>query len=301
MSGPIKIGAAGLDSSHCVSFTEMLNDPRHVHHVPGGRVTAAYRGGSPDIELSSGRIDGFTETLVDRHGVRLVDRLGLLAEQVDAILLTSVDGRIHREQFAELAPYGKPIFVDKPLAVSTQDARSMVELAAASGVPFMSSSSLRYSEGLRDACLATDGGSITGVDCFGPLKLEPAMPGLFWYGVHQVEMLYAVLGPGCVEVTASASGEHDVVTGVWRDGRIGMLRGNRTGNNKYGCLIHRESGTRYVDISQDRKPYYAHLLEAILEMFHTGNAPITGEEMIEVVRFMEAANTSRETGRTVQL
>ncbi|MFS0726460.1 hypothetical protein [Paenibacillus sp. 1P07SE] len=67
----------------------------------------------------------------------------------------------------------------------------------------MSSSSLRYPEGLIAACARSQTQSpVFGVDCCGPMKLEPQLPGWFWHGVHLVEMLYAVLEAGCFWVTA---------------------------------------------------------------------------------------------------
>jgi hypothetical protein len=66
-------------------------------------------------------------------------------------------------------------------------------------------------------------------------------------------------------------------------------------------VIHREKGARYADVSVHPKPYFAGLLEAIVEMFHTGVPTIQAKESLEIVRFIEASNESAETGRTVWL
>ncbi|MFC5402761.1 Gfo/Idh/MocA family protein [Cohnella soli] len=297
----LRIGIIGLDSSHCVAFTEMLNDSAHPYHVSGGRVVAGYRGGSHDLELSYGRIDGFTRTLTEEYGVALVDSPEALAERSDAILLTSVDGRVHLEQFARIAPYGKPVFVDKPFAMREEEARAMTELAARHGVTLLSASSLRYAESLMEACAEEAGGTVYGIDCYGPMKLELLMPGMFWYGVHLAEIAYSVLGPGCESVSTTVDGDQHVVVGRWKGGRVATLRGNRKGNFEYGCLLHGERGSQLIEISKAVKPYYASLLEAIMKMFQDGVEPIDSQEMIEVVRFMEAANESEVSGMTVWL
>jgi len=49
----IRVGMIGLDTSHATAFTALLNDSSHKSHVPGARVVAAFKGGSPDIESSA--------------------------------------------------------------------------------------------------------------------------------------------------------------------------------------------------------------------------------------------------------
>jgi len=297
----LQIGMIGLDTSHVTAFAELLNKPDHPYHVPGGKVAAAYPGGSPDFELSYSRVQGFTDTLAGTYGVRIVESIEGVAEASDVILLESVDGRVHLEQFRKLAPFGKPVFIDKPFAVSSEDAAAIAAIAREHRVTLMSCSALRYAEGLAAELKEGTGPSVIGMDCYGPMALQPTQPGLFWYGIHTVEMLFAGMGRGCVQVSAATNADHDFITGVWKDGRIGTIRGNRKGNNQFGAVIHRESGSKAVDIYASQKPYYASMLERIMEMFRTGQAPIEIEETLEIIRFIEAANESRETGKPVPL
>ena len=151
-----------------------------------------------------------------------------MAEKSDAILLESVDGRVHLEQFRKIAAFGKPTFIDKPFTTTTKDAKEIIRLAEEHGTPIMSSSSLRYSEGLMGALEDSEKGDVIGVDCYGPLEIEPNH-GLFWYGIHTAEMLYCAYGPGCKSVTVTKSEDHEIIIGEWADGRIGSMRGNRKG------------------------------------------------------------------------
>ncbi|GIO61784.1 Gfo/Idh/MocA family protein [Paenibacillus cineris] len=297
----LKIAIIGLDTSHAPLFAELLNNPDHPHHVRGGKVTAAYPGGSPDFELSIGRVDKFTAEVRDNSGVPIVQSIQEAAENADAILLLSVDGRVHLEQFRQIVPYGKPVFIDKPFAVTTRDAKAIYRLAQEHGIPLMSCSSVRWSEGLGRALDSADQGNIIGVDTYGPMELQSTQPGFYWYGIHAADMLYRSMGKGCKEVTVTTNADHDLAVGVWEDGRVGTLRGNRKGNRRFGALIHREQGTEHVDVYADGKPYYASMLEEVIRMFQTGVAPIDITETLEVIAFLEAANESRETGRTVKL
>ncbi|MFC5648185.1 Gfo/Idh/MocA family protein [Paenibacillus solisilvae] len=301
MSKTLQIGLIGLDTSHVSAFTKLLNDPDAEYHVPGGKVTVAYPGGSSDLELSYSRVDGFTNELHEQYGIQIVDSLEAVAEQSDAIMLESVDGRVHLNQFMQIAPFGKPVFIDKPFALSTAEADSIFELATQYNVPLMSCSSLRYAEGLVQVLSQQENGPIYGADFYGPMEIQPTQPGFFWYGIHTVEMLFAAMGAGCEHVTVTTNDKQDVAVGVWNDGRIGTIRGNRHGNRLFGGLIHRDKATQEVDVYAHRKPYYASLLEIALAMFRTGKPPIDRNETRQIIRFIEAANESRVTGKMVNL
>lgn len=301
MNERLQIGIIGLDTSHVPAFTELLNRTDHAYHVPGGRVVAAFPGGSPDFELSRSRVQGYSDTLAEAYGVQMLDTIEEVAERCDALLLESVDGRVHPEQFRRIAPFGKPVFIDKPFALSSAAAAEIAAAAREYRVPLMSCSAVRYAEVLTEALGSGGRESIYGMDCYGPTAHQETQPGLFWYGVHTVDMLYEGMGRGCVQVTATGSEHHDLVVGRWRDGRVGTIRGNRAGNSRFGALVHRADGTAAVDVHAHAKPYYASLLERIMTMFQGGGAAIRLEETLEIVRFIEAANESLATGRTVVL
>ena len=94
----IKVGIIGLDTSHVIAFTKILNDPKNPDHVPGAKVVAAYPGGSPDIASSRDRLESYTNQLKNEFGVEIVPDIATLLQKVDVVLLESVDGRKHLEQ-----------------------------------------------------------------------------------------------------------------------------------------------------------------------------------------------------------
>ena len=93
----LRIGIIGCDSSHDTAFTETFNNPQAKNHVPGGRVVAAFKGGSPDIGSASG-VDAIAKTLHEKYGVTIYDSIEALCSNVDAVLLESKDGRLHLER-----------------------------------------------------------------------------------------------------------------------------------------------------------------------------------------------------------
>jgi predicted dehydrogenase len=167
----LRVGIIGLDTSHVIAFTQLLNKADHAQHVAGAKVMAAFKGGSPDLESSASRVDGYTKQLQDEYGVEIVDNIEALCAKVDAIMLESVDGRPHLEQVKPVFKAGKRVFIDKPLAGSLKDALEIERLGKESNVPWFSASSYRYYKGLTDL-MGQDIGEIRSAISYGPCHLD---------------------------------------------------------------------------------------------------------------------------------
>jgi predicted dehydrogenase len=291
----LTIGLIGLDMSHAVEFTRRLNDAADVDHVPGARVTFGWTGGSDDFELSRTRVGKFTAA-VREMGVEILDSPEAVAERVDLLLMTAADGRAHRPLFERCLKFGRPTFIEKPIATSSDDASEIFRLAARANVPVMSCSTARFGEPLWRA-IGADLGQILGCDVFGPMPEEPTQPGLFWYGVHSIEVLNVVMRRGCSEVRAVRTDDCDLVTATWDDGRVATFRGTRTGEWKFGMTLHRERGVQFVDLLHNS--WFKPTLELILANLPHGKSPVDAADTLEIMRIIEAANQSRACGAAV--
>ena len=286
----IRVGIIGLDTSHVIAFTKILNREDQSKELAGCRVVAAYPKGSPDIESSVRRVPQYTEQ-IQELGVEIVPSIEALLERVDAVLLETNDGRPHLEQVRPVLAAKKPVFIDKPIAGSLADAVTIANEAKAAGVPIFSSSSLRYAPGAQ----AIRGGAIgrvVGCDVYSPCSLEATHPDLFWYGIHGVETLFTVMGQGCESVVRVSSDGTDVVVGTWRDGRIGTFRGIREGKGGYGGMAFGMDAVREIGPSGGYEP----LIVEIVKFFRTGDPPVDVAETIEIYAFMEAADESKRRG-----
>lgn len=290
----IKVGIIGTDTSHVPAFTKLLNDPKEPGHIPGARVVAAFKGGSPDVESSHTRVERFATEIRDKYGVEIVASIEELLSKVDAVLLESVDGRPHLGQVRPVFKAKKRVFIDKPFAASYADAREIVRLSRESNTPFFSSSSLRYANDVVALKSKPELGGILGALTFSPSPTEPHHPDLFWYGIHGVETLYTLMGPGCESVSRTNSAGADVVTGKWKDGRLGTFRGIREGKQDYGAVVFGAKATAAT--TPPMKVDYRNLLVEIIKFFQTGVAPIQPEETLEMMAFMEAADLSKARG-----
>jgi predicted dehydrogenase len=289
---PLKAGIIGLDTSHVGAFTKLLNDPNAKGVLATVKVVAAFPGGSPDLPESRDRVEGFTKELRDKYGVEIVSSIDDLLKKVDVVLLESVDGRPHLDQVKPVFLAHKPVFIDKPVAGTLADAIQIYELAKEHKVPCFSSSSLRFSPGILAMRNNPKVGDVVGCDAYGPAPLEKHHPDLFWYGIHGVETLYTIMGPGCQSVTRTHTSGTDVVSGAWKDGRIGTFRGIRAGKQDYGATVFGQKGIAPSGGYGGYEP----LVVEICKFFKTGEPPVSAEETIEIFAFMEAADESKRQG-----
>jgi len=288
-----RLGVIGTDTSHVPAFTKMLNgDPGAPDHVAGARVVAAFKGGSQDIESSVTRVDQYAEEIRTKWGVEIVPDIPALLAKVDGVLLSSVDGRFHLEQARPVIAAHKPLFIDKPLAATLEDAREIARLAKEAGVAWFSSSSLRYGAIGATMQFADATGAVT----WGPGPFEPHhYLDLSWYAIHPIEVLYTLLGPGCETVSRISGPDADVVVGRWKGGRIGTVRAIRPYSD-YGAVVFRAKEVVESHPKAAEATDYRPLVMEIVKFFQTGKPPVANAETLEMFAFMDAAQRSKEQG-----
>jgi len=295
LQAQIKIGIIGLDTSHSIAFTKFLNGTDQKEEYKDFKIVAAYPYGSKTIKSSYDRIPGYIDQ-VKELGVDIVPSIAELLKKVDYVMLETNDGNLHLEQAYEVFKAGKPMFIDKPLAATLAQSITLFELSKKFNVPVFSSSSLRYIEHAQEI---REGkyGNVLGADCYSPHHQEPSHPDFGWYGIHGVEMLFTVMGTGCVSVNRMSADSTDVVAGKWNDGRIGTFRALQQGKSIYGGTAFTKSGA----VAMGKYLGYEPLLKEILHFFKTGVSPVSEKETLEIFTFMEASNESKRKGGKIIL
>ena len=282
----LRAGIIGTDTSHVPAFAKTLKS-RPEWKI---KLVAAYKGGSPDLPTSANRVEGFAKTIKEDYGVELVDSIDTLLTKVDVVFLESVDGRPHLAQVTPVLKARKPVFVDKPLAASLEDARKILALAKETRTPLFSSSSSRFHPDIPRLRNNPGVGKVTKVQATYTLNKIEFHPDLYYYGIHGVEALYAVMGTGCTKLTRRMEGDADVTTCTWKDGRIGVYNGTLKGAERQPMMrIWGDKGTT----ESSGTGGYDGMLEKIAEFFHTGRPPFDVAETLEIFEFMTAADLSK--------
>jgi len=289
-SDPIRVGIIGLDTSHAIRFTEIMNETQGEEPVARCEVVAAYPQGSTTIKSSYKRIPDYKKQ-VRQMGVTIVSSIPQLIEKVDAVLLETNDGQPRLRQALPVIEAGLPLFVDKPVAASLADVVAIFHAAKTNDLPIFTASALRYMKGMS-AVRQREIGPITGANIFSPGATQPDHPDLYWYGIHGVGPLFAIMGPGCETVRRVHTEGTDVVVGQWADGRIGTFRARRRGQHSYGGIAFGEEGEKKLGSFAGYDP----LVRRIAKFFATGQAPVRRQEMLEIYAFMSAADVSKQRG-----
>lgn len=288
-SPPLRAGIIGLDTSHVPAFTKLFNNAKPGDELASVKVVAGYPGGT-QLPASRDRVARFTGMIRDM-GVEIVATIPELLAKVDVVLLESVDGRIHLQEAIPVIRAKKPLFIDKPLAGSLADAIIISELARQHNVRWFSSSSSRLSPALQKLRESPEVGGIRGAATWGPCSYSEGTPDMFFYGIHGIEALFTLMGPGCETVARIQTPEADHVTGVWKDQRIGSYRGLRKNNQSSGAVAYGVKGI--VPAEKGAGGSYEHLCRAIVRFFRSGEAPVSAEETLDLFAFMEAADESK--------
>jgi predicted dehydrogenase len=321
-SQSIRIGLIGLDTSHAPTFTKILHDPNDPFHIPGARVAAAYPGGSPDMEISISRVGGFTSELRDKYGVLILDSPEKVAEACDLVFILASDGRVHPAMLRAVAGHKKPVFMDKPFAVSTADAQEMFAIAADTKTRVFASSAFRYADGLVNALesIRVSGERIKTCRIRYWAQRQETQGRYFWYGIHASEMLFAIMGKGARFVEASNGGAQDTIT-VWHeDGRQSSLIGSEN-DGTFHVSIETEKRQLEVDLGPSIPSVSARLLAVALDVLTEERFPrlwgataagsVSGrrgrtldpdaEETLEVIRLLDAAQRSYISKQTTSV
>jgi hypothetical protein len=279
----LKLGILGTDSSHAVEFTRILNDPSAVDHVVGAKIVVAYRGGSPTLPFSRDRIVKFTETLQKTWSIPFVPSIGDLCAKSDAILVLSVDTSARMRELGEAVRCRKPLFVDKPLGGTLADAVQIAKYLDEQHIPWFSTSSLRYGHEQRPA-------NVVGATTWGPGKYIEGFPlDLTYYGIHSIESLFSIMGPGVQQVARTRVKDTDVITAIWADGRIGTVRLIHP-ESTYGAVVFREGG--HAEPNNNLQVGYGPLVEEIVKFARTSQPPVSEKETLEIFALMDAAQQS---------
>lgn len=303
---PVRIGVYGLDNYQAVAFAELLNSPKASGDLAGVRIVAAFPDSpSADIPESVANQPKW-EMQIQQFGVVLVPTLEELLKQVDGVMIMSVDGRKHLAQATQVLQAGKRLYIGRPLAHSLADAAQILRLAEEAKVPCWSSSQHRYSPGFSGMRQHPEVGKVLGCDVYGGFETEPHHGEFIWHGVHSVETLYTIMGPGCVSVACTSTPSAEVVTGIWADGRIGTYRAIRQGKPKYSATVFGDKGVSTAGIyghgvpvqgvvpTNDEYMGYKGIAIELAKFYRGGPPPVAPAETIEIFQFMEAAARSKQ-------
>lgn len=208
--------------------------------------------------------------------------------QVDAVLIATDIGHEHIERAKPFIEADIPIFIDKPLTDNRKDLKQFIEYYRA-GKPIMSTSCMRYSAELEELKKADVGDVqlITGFTCKS------------WacYGIHALEGLYKLTGPGFLSVRdVGRRGKHTVML-KHKDGFDCILWAYYDAYGGFGS--YRKIGSESAATAKFGDTFHAFKsqLEVFVEFIRSGyKHPFPPEQTFEQMAIIAGAIESEEQG-----
>ena len=312
----------------------------------------------PDLVIShvvtsdAGRRQQAAQDLPEAALVASADELWQRADEVDVVVVAT-GGAVHVEQASAALELGKAVVVDKPVALTADEASGLVALARRLGVPLSAFHNRRWDSDTRTAQQLLGSGRLGTVHRlesrftrFRPQVQqrwrEQAGSGgvLLDLGTHLVDQALLLLGPA-VSVSADvaalrtgatvdddaflalrhASGATSLLwcsaAAPWPGARI-VLQGSRAGWSKQdldrqedaarrgappapepdGTLWDEDGAHPEPSLPGDWAAFYRGFARAVRG---DGPVPVEPDDAVAVLRVLEAARRSAETGETARL
>lgn len=297
-----ELALVGTNNSHPFIFAGLVNggvrekfvanSPAWTHRLFPGHDWQGSYGADWRFTRAWSRDPAFAGKVAEATRVdRVTETLAEAARGAAGAFVCDMWGEYHRGQALAFLEQGKPVFVDKPLAESVADARVMIAAARENGTVLGTCSSLRYDpEVLRlRKRLSGELGRplITTICC-------PCYQDLARYTVHGIELLLAVTGgQKTVSVrNCGTSQRRHLLLVDFIDGSCGVVHSWE--GHAYSVTVAAENGQEVIrpGVEDTLKPMVA----AVLESFVTKVPVVDYEEVLEVVRIIEAGAASRAQG-----
>lgn len=249
--------------------------------IPGARVTHVCCVGD----------GGFTAehvakcSLIPHVVARPTDVIG----HVDAVIIATDIGGEHVQRARPFIEAGLPVFIDKPLTDNAPDLTTFKEWVA-DGKPLMSSSSMRYTKEFMPYRISTrELGDLRFVSITTPKSWET-------YGIHALEGIYPILGPGFLSARNTGTIERNIVHLKHACGADVIVVASADMYGSFGCLQLCGTAGKVQLSSGDTFYAFKTQLEAFIGYLRTGAHPYPFSETVELMQLVIAGIRSREQG-----
>jgi predicted dehydrogenase len=279
----MKIGIIGAENSHTAAIARTLNVDKQVKGFT--------------VEMVWGETDEFAKKAAEAGQIpTIVKDPAEMMGRIDALI---VDHRHAKHHLAAARPFverGIPTFVDKPFCYRAAEGREFLAAARRAGAPLTSFSTMPQQRSFQRFTKALAGlGPLAAGVTFGPCDLESPYGGIFFYGVHQVELALVAFG---YEVTAvQVVRGPNVTLGrlLYDSGLTVTMHLIKSGGKGFSVAAVGGNGYASQMLTSDKNSYLAGI-RRFTRVFKTGEEPLTDAQMLKPVQVLEALEKSVASG-----
>lgn len=274
-----------------IGFIDFFLDEWHANNYPQWiRENCKLKGRDCDVRYAfadtnkPGGLD--TAAWCRKYGVEALSSIEELVEKSDYIIVLSPDNPEHHERLSRIPLMsGKPVYIDKTFSPDLSSGIRMFELADKYSTPMFSSSALRFAQelsGYSDNQVNPE--SLEYAATLGPGKFEN-------YSVHQLEMIVSLMGTGAKRVKSLSTNNSKLLVIEYADGRHASMTQIQDVPFQVSMQLKNGNG---IFISQC-SDIFPRLIDAMLDFFETGKAPVHKEETLEIMALIEAGCKAMES------
>ena len=310
MNAPAELRLAMLGmiegNGHPYSWSAIVNgyDPAEMAHCPYPAIPG-YLGRQPleSMGIPGARVTHvWTDDPADAPKVAAASRIGQVVArpedvigQVDAVVIATDDGNDHVRRARPFIEAGLPVFIDKPLATNLDDLRQFVAWQRA-GKVLLSTSGMRYAPEMQlDAEQQAQLGDLRWITSFTCKTWER-------YGIHALEAVYPLLGPGFVSVQTQAQDGSDLVHLRHASGVQITLAAIHDAYGSFGAVhLYGTRGQLALRLTDTYHAFRGQLV-AFVDLLRSGRPPFAFSQTVELMAILIAGIQSREQeGRRIEL
>ena len=287
-----RVGIIGTENSHAHEFTKLFNKPDETgnYRYPDFHVTMVY---GHDAHLN--------ECVVRECGAdKVAESVEEMVANVDAVMVTSRDGKFHYEFVRPFIEAGIPAFVDKPFTVDPQEAVALVRLAKEKNVPLCGGSSTKFVADIQKMKQIVEewGEDFRSATMAAPVDMDNPYSGFFFYASHLVEMTLEVFGYEPKSVMAVYSGS--AISAIIDYGKFSVTNNfvEHSYSSYSGSLFGKD---KFEQIPVDTSDGYPLECNEFVQMVREGKMSHTYEQLMAPVFYMNAIKESYETGKKVEI
>ncbi len=278
-----KIAILGCENSHANMFLDVIKNEK-----------------IEDIEIVGcySHVEGVAEELAAKYGIYAAKSYDEFVGKVDGVIITARHGERHYLYAKPYLDAKIPLFIDKPLTISEEEAVEFMNVLKKNNIPAVGGSICVHADlilDLKKKMASGEMGDVLGGYFRAPLMTASEHGGFFFYAQHMIQVICSLYGyyPESVlafrkkdQITVVLRYENCDVTGVFFDNR-GNYRYYAAVNFEHG-VVGAEYGLEHAD-SREFHTYYDILTGKEQEM--------TYDDLFAPVFIMNAIVRSLESGK----
>ena len=276
----MNIGIIGAENSHTAAIAKVINVEKKIRGAKVSHVWGETRAFAT-AAATAGQIPHIVQQPEDMIG------------QIDAAVVDHRHGKFHLPAVSPFLEARIPLFVDKPFCYRKAEGKRFLARASELGVPVCSFSTLPKQasfKALKQQMRSL--GEIYSLVASGPCDIRSKWGGVFFYGIHQVDMVLRLLGYDCKYAQVwRGQGKNHVGQLSYADGRMATLNLIGAGRAAFHISIIGAKGRIDQEITSDSSMYLTGVKDFV-RMFRTGKTTETAASMLGPVAVLEAMEKS---------